>query len=83
MPDLSRWTLRVFESRDGVAELLYYVQSPAGMAWGPFSSEVEAWARLKDGDPDGALGGQMLFPLIYYWALAQAFYDVMMWGSDR
>jgi len=52
MPDLSHWFIRVFESHDDTNELLYYVQSDKGLAWGPFESEVAAWAWLREGDPD-------------------------------
>jgi hypothetical protein len=31
---------------------MFYVQSDAGLAWGPFQSEPEAWAWLREGDPD-------------------------------
>ena len=46
MPDLSRWTVRTFESRDGEGLCIYFSQSDKS-TWGPFNSETEAWAWAR------------------------------------
>ena len=80
MPDLSRWTLRVFEPRDGCEGLMFYVQSDAGLAWGRSSPNRRRERGLgkatRTRTSCNSRKTEMRFPYVFWLAVAEGFYGV-------